>query len=168
MKKSEARGRFFVSAKIGKERAAILLDYGADLSICPLSMRKSGVFNRLKNEFFVKSFDGATHSRIKESVILTLDFGETRLTGEFFIADVEIPILGCDIFREPLKSGGLNTKTDTLTVNDVCLKTAPTPERAMKLLEANLSAQQKQETLSCSRRQEKKSDEYTSVIFLIT
>ena len=103
MRKSEARGRLFISARIGKQTAAILLDSGANLSLCPLSMRKLGMVNKLKNDFHVKGFDGASHSHIKESVILTFDFGETSLTGKFFIADIENPIMGCNIFRDPFK-----------------------------------------------------------------
>ena len=65
--KSEARGRFFITANINSKSATILIDSGADLSLAPKWLKSEGVVTDLNDAFGVKSFDGQTTLHITQS-----------------------------------------------------------------------------------------------------
>ena len=134
-----------MSAQIDRKTTTLLIDSGADLSLAPKWFKDHGVVTQLKDKFGVRSFDNKTTSHITQSVIITLDFGEVTLTGEFFLADVQEPIIGCDLMKDPLRNLELNTRTETFKVKDVVLKTAASPQLSMELFEDRRSkAKQKQ------------------------
>ena len=156
--KSESRGRFFVTASINNKHATVLLDSGADLSLAPKWLKNEGIVTDLNDAFGVKSFDGQTTSHITQSVILTMKFNEATLTGEFFLADVDMMILGCDVLKDPMRRTELNTRKETFTVKDEVIKTAATPQESV-----NLFHQRQQEHKQRQKQPVKRNESWVAV-----
>ena len=131
----------------------MLIDSGADLSLAPKWLKNEGVVTDLNDAFGVKSFDGQTTSHITQSVILTMKFNEAQLTGEFFLADVDVLILGCDVLKDPFRKTELNTRKETFTVQDEVIKTAATPQESVQLFTQRQQENKQKQTQPVKRNE---------------
>ena len=62
-----------------------------------------------------------------------MKFNDATLMGEFFLADVDMLILGCDVLKDPMRRTELNTRKEMFTVKDEVIKTASTPQESINL-----------------------------------
>ena len=107
-----------MSALVKGKLVSFLVDTGAEVSLAPRQIAKLGDRQSLSHPFDVKSFDDAIRDRVTESTILKMDFNGTELRGKFFVANVDLPIIGADILRDPLKKVGLNTRLNIFVVKN--------------------------------------------------
>ena len=119
-----------MSALVKGKLVSFLVDTGAEVSLAPRQIAKLGDRQSLSHPFDVKSFDDAIRDRVTESTILKMDFNGTELRGEFFVANVDLPIIGADILRDPLKKVGLNTRLNIFVVKNEEIQTSPSVEEA--------------------------------------
>ena len=129
------------------------IDTAADISLVSEKWRKYGIVNKLDEPIKVKSFDGKSSQKLKESIVLKINFGGAKIKLKFFICKVQTPIIGIDLLRDPRLKLSINTKTNNFHVNKHTIKTRENEMLAKDEMEIRMNDSKKKEK---SRANEKK------------
>ena len=129
------------------------IDTAADISLVSEKWKKYGIVNKLDEPIKVKSFDGKSSQKLKESIVLKINFGGAKIKLKFFICKVQTPIIGIDLLRDPRLKLSINTKTNNFHVNKHTIKTRENEMLAKDEMEIRMNDSKKKEK---SRANEKK------------
>ena len=111
-------GRYFIAAEIKKEIAAILIDTGAELSLCPESLKHLGKIKKLSQPFKLKGFNGKGQCMAYEKTEMKLMFGQQSYKMTFFVCNTTTLLLGSDILRNKKTKVSINTATNKIKIKD--------------------------------------------------
>ena len=132
--KVKSYGRYFVAADIGRATAPILVDTGADLSMCPVELKHLGKVTKI-TPIWVKGFSPIGRQRVTEKVRIKMNFGGAKYTSDFYVADSTHMMIGCDLLRNPYSGVSMNTRTSRIRFNDRSIYMDDNAEDAIRSLD---------------------------------
>ena len=133
------RGKYYLAGKIGSSEILMFSDSAADISITDHATGRLGKIEKLSTPIKIRSFDNRSTQLITETSTLRIHFGTVVAIMRFFICQTEYTIIGIDIFRNSRLNVSLNTKTELLWIEKYPIKTACSPEEAIKELRLRMS-----------------------------
>ena len=133
------RGKYYLAGKIGNNEVVCFADSAADISITDHVTSRLGKIEKLSTPMKIRSFDNGSTQTITETSTLRLHFGSVVAIMKFFVCKTEYTIIGIDIFRNSRLNVSLNTKTEILWIDKYPLKTACSPEEAIKELHSRMN-----------------------------